>query len=342
MRPVAAVSGYGPDPGDVFVDYRASGRRWRLFAVVAGVLVVVLVAGYLVRATFATPEAAVGAYFTALAERDPAAALRHLAPEVASPAEAALLDPRVLASPDYQPPENVEVLEATVDGREAAVTVSYTVAGRVRNASMRLRRADGVADAILHRWLVVDGIGSIIVTEAPEEILVNGEPVAAYDRQGPRILPALPGGYRVAVPAGDPMWEERASLVDVAPQRAEQLQLPLVARVEVREEVNRQVVRLLDACAASEEAIPPGCPFGYARLLRVDDVQWRIARYPAIRLTATMEAGGPVIAVASARDGEAVLTGTTSFGRPLEVTVAFPVAGIATVRGTTVVFRPEW
>lgn len=327
---------------EVFVDYRASGRRWRWGLVAAVVLVGLVGAGYLFRVTVTSPEHTVRSYFAALAERDVAAVLRHLAPEVAQPEDPELLDPTVLASPEYEPPTGLRLTETTVDGREAVVRFSYQVAGQTRDAAMRLRRDDGLADALLPRWLVVDGIGSIRVREAPDQVLVNGQLVDAYDPRGPRILAALPGGYRVAVPDDDPLWEGRESLVDVAPQSAADLHLPLVPRTEVREEVTRQVTMRLDACAESEEAMPPGCPFGYARLLRVNDVTWEIARYPRLRLTAGRDGGGTVILVESSRDGEAVITGTTSFGRPLRQTVTFPVSGVATVSKTTIVFRPGW
>jgi hypothetical protein len=331
-----------PDPGSVFVDHRPNLRRWKVILAAAGVLLLLLTLVYAVRATVSSPDSAVRSYFGALADRDPAAALRRIAPEVAGPVERDLITAAVLDSPDYAPPEQVEVTEVVVDGRMAVAEVSYTVAGRARTASLRLRRDEGLADTLLHRWLVVDGVGSIILGQTPAEITVNGVPVPAFDAQAPRILPALPGSYQLGVPADDPMWQERATAVEVAPQQATEVDVAMVVRPAVRDEVDRQLARLLDGCAESTELLPPGCPFGYARVATAEDVRWRIARYPSIRISAGQEAGAPVMVVTSASDGEAVVTGTPRFGRPLAVTVPFPVAGTATLRGSTVVFRPDW
>lgn len=332
----------GPDPGEVFLPYLP--RRWRWKAVLAGAAVLLLgVAGvYAVRATITSPESTVHAYFDALADRDLDAALRVTAPEVAEPVGRDLVSEAVLGSPGYAPPEQVDVAGVSVDGRSAVAEVSFAVDGQRQQVSLRLRRDDGIADTVLHRWLVIDGFGSIVLRAAPEQITVNGQPLPAYDSQGPRILPALPGGYQVGVPDDDPLWEPRAVPVRVGSGRATEVDVPLVPRPAVREEVDRQLVRLLDRCADSTELVPPGCPFGYAVAGSAEEVQWRIVDYPNIGLSPGPDLGQPQAVVHTAREGEAMVTGTRRFVGRFEDTVPIPVSGVVTISADTVVFQPGW
>ncbi|MPZ28748.1 MAG: hypothetical protein GEV12_20715 [Micromonosporaceae bacterium] len=331
-----------PDPSEVFLAYRP--RPGRRTAVLAGAAVLVLgIAGvYVVRATIGSPESTVLAYFAALADRDPAAALRVTAPEVAEPVGQDLISEPVLGAPGYAPPEQVEVTDVRVDGRSAVATVSFTVDGHRQGAALRLRRDDGIADAVRHRWLVVDGFGSMLLREVPERITVNGLPMAAYDPQGPRILPALPGGYQVGVPDDDPLWQPRVVPVRVAPQRATEVDVRLVPRPAVRDEVDRQIVRLLDRCAASAELVPAGCPFGYAVAGSAEEVQWRIVDYPNIGLSPGEELDQAVAVVHTAREGAAMVSGTRRFVGRFEDTVPIPISGMVTISGDTVVFQPGW
>jgi hypothetical protein len=326
----------------IFVEYRRRPGRRKAVLAGAGVILLLLAAVYAVRSTVASPESTVAAYFAALADRDAGAALRVTAPEVAGQVDRTVINEAVLGSPDYTPPGQVSVSGVTVDGRDAVAEVSFAIEGRPYQVALRLRRDEGVVDAVLHRWLVIDGVGSLLLGEVPGQITVNGQPVAAYDAVGPRILPALPGGYRIGVPDGDPLWEPRTTPAQVAPQRATEVDAALVARPAVEDEVDRQMVRLLDMCAASTELVPPGCPFGYPVAGSAEDVAWRIVRYPAIGLAAGSDPGDQTAVVRTTREGEAVVTGTRRFvGRFVDM-VPIPVAGTVRVSGGTVVFQPGW
>lgn len=331
-----------PDPSEIFLPYRR--RRWPRRVVLAGAAVALLgIAGvYAVRATVTSPESTVNAYFAALAERDLAAVLAVTAPEVAEPVGRDLVSAAVLEAPGFLPPGQVEVAGVRVDGRSAVADVSFTVDGQRQQVSLRLRRDRGIADTVLHRWLLIDGFGSIQLGAAPERITVNGQPLPAYDPQGPRILPALPGRYQVGVPDDDPLWQPRAVPVRVGPQRATEVDLPLVPHPAVREEVDRQLVRLLDRCADSAELEPPGCPFGYGVAGSAEDVRWRIVRYPNIGLAPGPDPDQPVAVVDTATDGEAMVTGTRRFVGRFEETVPIPISGVVRVSGETVVFQPGW
>jgi hypothetical protein len=330
------------DPRTVFVDYRPRPGRRKAVLIGLGVALLLVAVVYVIRVTVSSPESAVRGYFDALADRDAEAALAVTAPEVRDQVARDLISDAVLRSDGYSPPSEVEVTEVSVDGRGAVAEVEYTIDRRELSASLRLRREGGILDAVFHRWLVVDGIGSLLLADVPEQITVNGQPVTAYDAQGPRLLPALPGGYQVGVPEGDPLWEPRSVAAQVEPQGAAEVSVPLAARPEVREEIERQVAERLDDCAASTELVPPGCPFGYAVVASADDIRWRIAAYPRLALTPGRELGETVILVSTSVEGEAVVSGTRRFVGEFERPVPFPVSGIVTVAGDSVLFQPDW
>jgi hypothetical protein len=334
------------DPSDVFVDYRPRpGRRRAVLVAIAAVLVAVA-AVYIVRQTVSSPGSAVEAYFDALADRDAGAALGMVAPEIADPVEPDVVNAAVLRSADYSPPADVEVSGVEVDGRNAVAEVAFTIDGRSHSASLRLRRDDGWLDTVFHRWRLVDALGSIALGEVPPEIAVNGERVPAYDADGPRILTVLPGGYQIGMPPDDPLWDARATPAPVAPLAATDVSIPLVARPEVREEVNRQLRERLDECAASTELLPPGCPFGNQRVARATGVEWEITEYPNVALAAGEgELGQATMLVETSSEGEAVVTGTQQIlgtERPFETVVPFQVPGTVSALGGAAVFEPAW
>lgn len=331
------------DPDPIFVEARP--RRWlrplALLAAAAAVLLVVSLL-YAVRSSSGSPESTIEAYFAALADRDAEAALRLTAPEVA-PGQPDVINDAVLRSPDYVPPAEVSVSRVTVTDRTAAADVAFTVDGQPhRVEQLRLRREGGLAGSLRPRWLLVDAFGTLLLREVPEQITVNGQPVAAYDTLGARILDALPGGYQIGVPEGDPLWQPRAVPARVGPQDATEVDVSLVPRPALRDEVDRQVVRLLDQCATSIELLPPDCPFGYQVSGGAEDVQWRIATYPNIGVSAGEDSDQPLAVVHTAREGEAVITGTRRFVGRFEETVPIPVTGTVTVSGDTVLFQPGW
>jgi hypothetical protein len=336
----------GADPDEVFVQYRPDRRRWLVAAALVAVVGLGFAMLYSVRTTVYSPAAVVGEYFDALAERDADAALAVIAPEQTAGLPRDLLTDAVLDSESYVPPVDPDVGEVTVDGRRAVAEVAFTLGGERRTASLRLHRDDGFLDAVFHRWRLAGGVQQMFLSEAPAEVSVNGERVVAYELDGPRTLPALWGGYEVGVPAGDPLWDSRTETVLVGPEGAAEAAVPMVARPGVAEEVERQVRQLLDECAASTELLPPGCPFGNARIAAAKHVRWRIASYPELGLSAAPDGFGQVAMLAvSTHDGTAVVTGTQlAFGteRRFETGVPFPVSGTVTERDDTVVFEPSW
>lgn len=332
------------EPADhrtIFVEYRPRRRRRLAVLAATGLALLLVVAVYAIRSTGSSPEATVTAYFDALADRDADTARRVLAPEIGAPLGQEAIDDAVLRSEAYSPPREVEVTGVTVDDRDATVAASYVVDGRRYPASLRLRRGGGLVDAVFHRWRIVNGIGTMRFGQAPEQVTVNGEPVAAHDPLGPRILAALPGGYRIGVPEGDPLWQARTTVAVVQPQQETEVDVALAARAEVRDEVDRQIRERLDRCAASTELVPPGCPFEYGFAVTADDVQWRILRYPVVGLSAPPDPARSVAVVDTTREGEAMVTGTRRFGT-LEDTVQFPATGVVSVHEGSVRFEPEW
>jgi hypothetical protein len=343
---VTVADSSAPDPSDVFVQYRPRPRRRKGVLVAVGVLLVLIAGVYLVRTTVSSPGSTVTGFFDALADRDLAAALGEVAPEIAGPVERDVVNAAVLESGDYAPPAAVEVTAVEVTGRNAVVAVAFTIDGRDHTASLRLRRDEGMLDTVFHRWRLIDALGSIALGEVPEEVTVNGQLVAAHDPQGPRILTVLPGSYQVAMPPDDPLWDARSMAAQVPPLGQTPVSIPLVARPEVREEVDRQIRERLDGCATSTELLPPGCPFGNQRIAQATGVEWRITDYPNVSLSAGEDPLGRVaMLVETTSEGLAVVTGTQlAFGtqRPFEIEVLFPVPGTVSHRGSGVVFEPAW
>lgn len=334
------------DRSDVFVQYRPDRRRWLVGGAVLAVIVLSFAALYAVRLTVYSPEAVIEKYFDALADRDADAALAVIAPEQTAGGARDLLTDAVLAADGYRPPADPQIGEVSVDGRRATAEVSFTLGDERQTASVRLRRVDGFADTVLHRWRLVGGVQQLYFREAPGEVSVNGVRVPAYELDGPRTLPVLWGGYEVGVPGDDPLWDPRTTTALAGPAGTAEVTVPLAARPEVREEVERQVRAVLDACAASTELLPPGCPFGNARVATAEDVGWRIASYPELDMSAAPDGFGQVTMVAaSTSDGVAVVTGIQlAFGdeHPFTTEVPFPVSGTVTVRDGEVAFEPSW
>lgn len=325
----------------VFVDHRATLRRWWIGLCAAG-LIGLLLLGLLAVRTFGStsPEAAVRDYFTALADRDFTAAMAVVAPEVVSGQEE-LVDQVVLASPDYQPPTGLDVQKATIDDQTATVPVSYQVDGREFTSQLRLRRGDGWGAQLRPQWLLVDALGSLILTQAPERIVVNGQSVAGFDSRGLRTLPALPGGYQVAVSEEELWWEARTVSVAVAAQAGTEVEVPAVPSQAARDELTRQVHRRLDRCTGDSAE---DCPFRERVRIptNAEDVQWEITRYPRLRITGTVESGELVLWVETSQPGELAVTGRFSTGTGgFEAAVSITISGFARASGETLVFQSD-
>lgn len=330
----------------VFIEYRPHRRRFLVVGAVLGVILLLFTVVYALRLTVYSPSAVVHAYFQALSDRDLVAALRTTDPAATGGLPDDLLQPAVLESEAYTPPSQLEIGQITVDGRRAEVRVEFTIGDQPATARLQLRRADGFADRLLHRWRIVDGVRPLPLATAPATVEVNGVRVVAQDLDGPRTLPVVFGGYRVGVPADDPLWDAQEVTVLVGSDRAPMVDVPMAPDPQVRAEVERQVAELLDQCAASTELLPPGCPFGNARYGRASNVAWRISSYPDLALMPSPDGfGGVAMVVRSTIDGEAVVTGTREvFGQevPFEIVVPFPVSGVVTVDGTEITFQPGW
>src|SRR5690606_42030585 len=117
--------------------------------------------------------------------------------------------------------------QSTVDGRRAEVGVEFTIGDQPATARLQLRRADGFADRLLHRWRIVDGVRPLPLATAPATVEVNGVRVVGQALGGPRTLPAVFGGYRVGVPADDPLSYAQELTVLVGSDRGPMADLPL-------------------------------------------------------------------------------------------------------------------
>lgn len=331
-------------PEDVFVQYRPGWRRWRVLAGLAAALVVLTVLNT-ARDAVSSPEAAIDAYFQALADRDAPAALRAAGGDAADGLDRTLLHSGVLATGDYLPPDDVSVREVEVQGERATATVAFTIGDQPYSASLELRRDNAGGGNLFSGWQVTNGIGQLWFSEIPAELLVNGERVWAHSPGERWSVPALFGGYRVGLP-DDPLWESQEVRVVVGADPARVVELPMVVRANVRAEVEQQVVAALDACAAIAEVRPPGCPFRVPGIVGATEVDWEITRYPELGLTAAPDGFGQTqLVVGTIEAGQASVSGTQewfSSERPFDAEVTFQVAGVVTYQDGGIVFDPDW
>ncbi|MEO3928836.1 zinc ribbon domain-containing protein [Micromonosporaceae bacterium B7E4] len=370
----------GVDPDRVFLATRAPGPRRRglrvIIAAVVGVLCAGVVALAVVRSVAFGPEPTIEAYFTALADRDAAAALRALnPPDGDQPAEpepprgdgepgggepgdgtltSPLLTDAVLTADGYQPPGEVRIEKLETVEREArneaadggddltVATVAYTAGGERFTATLVLEPAGRTA-GLFPRWRITDGALSTlrISADGTEQVLVNGVPVGWSDAGGDTgdRLSAFPGSYTVNLP-DQPLLAATPVTAAVGGRGAE-VTLATTVRESARGEVEQAVKAYVDRCAASTDLSPDGCPFSSYTFYTVTDVSWRIGTYPTIAVALSRD--GEQVVVTNTRRGTAEATGTArGFLSPTQYrdSVSFAVTGTARVEDGKVVFQP--
>lgn len=334
------------DSSDVFVQYRPRPERWLAVGATVGVVLLLLGGVAVARATIFSPSATVVAYFEALSNRDAERALALLIPRQEGDRDSRLIAGSLLQSEDYLPPSELEIINVARSDQRAEVQVSYRIAGQRHEASLLLRRSEALVDRFAQRWRIVDGTGMVRLVGAPPTAAVNGVTVVVHEGGFGPTMTALPGGYRVGATKDDPLWQRGEVRFAVAPQRVTEAHLRLRPRPEVQAAVEQQIRSRLDRCAESTALSPPRCPFGNTRIARASNVEWQISRYPQVTFSANSDGRGPaVMSVESRVNGEANVTGIESSfrgSRPFDIAVPFPVTGMVSLRGDTVVFEPGW
>ncbi|MEV1316831.1 M48 family metalloprotease [Micromonospora arborensis] len=332
--PVTAERLFG-HPGPV-----GTRRTWLL----VGALVLAACVGTggvgVVQWAFFRPQATVEGYFSALADRDSDAALGFLSDQ-SSVADRKLLA-QLLRGEGYQPPTDVEIssLERDGDGDGATAAVAYRLGGERHTVTVRLHRDEEATLGLFHGWQLLGGLIPLDVAVAGPGVQLNGVALPAV-AEGP-TLALLPGGYTATGPS-TALSETPATTVAVGPgQSAATLQLVPVLKPAAVEAVDTRVRAWLDECAKQTVAAPEGCPFRYYNASAGQKVTWKILDYPRLAVELTGPDTAQVATPNEAR-GRVQVSGTTTYfgtSSPFTDDQEIDVAGVATVDGDTVAFRP--
>jgi hypothetical protein len=324
-----------PDPVDM-VDPRVTppllptqpSATSLLIAVTLVVLLVIVTVPVLVmRTLFFGPDDAVRNYFSALAARDPDAALVQLEPNAGR--GNLMLTRAALAAPGYQPPAAFDLSNVTVKGADAVATVQYTVNGQRMTDQIKVHR--GRATNLFQRWHVRDGL-------LPVSVRV---PQAAHAQLGGVVVDAgeydvFPGTYVLSL-APDPLLTAGPVTV-VAGVADESGGLSLGLKDTARAAIDQQVRGYIDQCAKSTSLSPPaGCPFSYDSYGYYEPVRWKVLSYPELR--ETVDDNGQVTVSAQSPGTIRLTGGSGSYASPS--TYTFTVAGTAAAAGGTVTFTPQ-
>ncbi|GAB3156282.1 hypothetical protein GCM10027290_53930 [Micromonospora sonneratiae] len=301
-------------------------------------------------ALFFGPASAVEAYFDALADRDPEAALENVVAESVPTEYRELLQGSVLDGPDYTPPSDMEIVSTEKEGDKATVEVSYALAGKQYQITMKLVRSDESTLGMFRRWHITNGLFSASVSAAAvKSFVLNGKEIVA-DEDNDLGRPALIGAYKFGV-GDNRFFEAEPGTLYVTGVSYEDMTRPgdtsedvepghvrLTVRLKeaTRQEIDQQIDAYLNRCAESADLDPDGCPFSTYIWGEATEVSWKITRKPTIEIAFS----GSGLVVDTETRGEAEVSYNSS-GTARSETISFRVRGIVSLDGEKLVFNPQ-
>lgn len=323
-------------------------NRWlyRLTGVGLAVLLAGIAGLYAVQSVFYTPERVVAEYFSALSERDFAAARSLLEePSGDGPDDPGKL-PLIPLNASYQPPSGAEVTSIEVpteielagvpagtdraDWRVAGVT--YRVGDRTFREVLYLHRQKRKELGVLHGWLIYGGVSELTVSawQNSPSVLINGQVVPVLE--GNATARVFPGVHEVGL-ADDPLLRAELVSAEVGLLRPHEARLRPTVRDTARKAVESQVKSYLDHCAESTDPSPEDCPFSWTAVDSSQTVQWTIETYPELDF--------------DIYDGQVAVTGWSGRvnvawagygGAEMDYDIGFAVTGWATLVSAQVTF----
>ncbi|GAA4580481.1 hypothetical protein GCM10023176_60110 [Micromonospora coerulea] len=337
-RPSSVPHGSPPAPVPVAPRLRTPADTRRIWpaVLITAIVGLVLLCTATVRLVprFIGPEAAVRAYFDALADRDATRARGLLAEGSAigqrgpiagvdERADLSLLTDATLHHAGYTPPRNLTVGRTIWTGTSATVEASYDFGGPPITITLPLVNERGLRG--LPSWRITDGL-----LELRLESVVTGRLVVAgatLPMTTTRSMVAFPGAYRVALPE-HPLY--RAEPAIAFANGASASLSPVEVRENVRRDVEQQVRAHVDGCARRIELAPSGCPFVASSSVPVKILSWTIVRYPELSFTVVADGG---VSVTSPGQGVAAATviRTSGAGASWQETVSFDISGTVRV-----------
>lgn len=277
-------------------------------------------------------------YFAALAAGDGTRALRYVqTPAGFRPADFPLLGSAALADTARRPSEVHIGRAAPISGAPAgldasAVTATYRVGGQTVAQPMVVLHSGG------SYRLQSPFVEVAVQNAAGRKITVNG--VALGGQQLDTV--GFPESFEAAA-AGNELFAAGSAAGTPRAGR----QLPVIAldlgaptfATGALAEIQRQARNELDACAASVQPVPAGCPFGLNVPGTGSQVRWSITTYPAVTAAVAPSVFGDVsVPVTDDRTGKVhwdiTYTGLDGKKRHESGDLAFTVAGSAQLTGS--------
>lgn len=250
-----------------------------LLLVIAGAVTAVVVANSFIF----SPEEQVHDYLEALEDGDGERALGLLNASVPV-ANAAMLDGAPLQQ-SAAAVEDVVVRDAVPVGENRAdVTVTYTVRGTEHSSTFPLERT-GAEWFFFTTWefvpTVLPTLDLTVINQG--EATLNDTRVAMPEGRN-QFAVFYPGGFEAHYTSE--YFAAPAQTVAVTePTGGQQMALATAATDVLVEEVNAQVRRFLDECAAQTVFQPANCPFNFQTESRVaGDIRWAITEYPTVAI----------------------------------------------------------
>lgn len=223
----------------------------------------------------------VGTYLSALESKDPDAALATPGVTTIPGVSEALLDRDAMGELG-----DIELIEATPDGRDTLVRYRFTLDGAPSEAHFRVTHT-GLRLGLFNAWEFVESPVSVV------EVTPVNDP--RFTANGVRLTTNAPGEsgtWQVLTPSVLSLGHESAYLTaDPVTVHVTEAGIRAAARVDVRaserfiDEVQAQVDEYLTECAAQSVLFPTGCPFGYSVSNRLETgPAWSITDFPEISI----------------------------------------------------------
>ncbi|MBG6238994.1 hypothetical protein IWX78_001973 [Mycetocola sp. CAN_C7] len=284
--PHAPTEVYPPFGGQPPVAPRKKKRSpagWIAAAVVLVLLIVGGIVGFNIGSAAHAPELQVQAYLDALKSGKAESALK-LAGTKVEETDLLLTDEAYANAEDLI--TRYTISDSTVDGDSATVTASITQGGEKYDQDFTLTKA-GTDMVLFDKWaLEAPDLGAVAVpVTAPDDavIEVGGVDASSARSEGTIELRALPGTYAVAL-GGEAAWYDAepttASVLGFGEDAAEVEPLVIALTDEGTQAATDAVDAWLDACIASTELVPPGCPFSASnsRNYEISNLVWTVTK----------------------------------------------------------------
>jgi hypothetical protein len=284
-----------------------------LFSALAAGLVLLLIIGSLVvnviGGTQYGPEAKVKAYLSAISQGKASEANKLVDPGVKEDAAALLTNDVLKESKALM--KNPKVTDVIANGDSAMVMISYSIDGTVYDGTIDLSK-DGKQAVFFDNWVIDKPLLSSVYVYADQDssVSVNGVDV---DFGKKYELVAYPAAYEIDAPKGKFFEAEAQAFVAATGSKAtyDSIDLELTPTKDLTDEIQTQVNKYMDTCAAETGVNPDNCSLRtnyYLHFSGEPTFAYKVVKYPVVTLN---EAGTGF----EAADGKAsaVATGERSY-----------------------------